>query len=177
MGNQNVETVLSCAGAADSGAIKKVVKPKALKKIYLNDITVTLGAIENDENPPLNPNLPDPKLFQGNMAIVKPFQLNRQKSAISSTKKPVQESQKRMVTLPKPPFNLYTNVKSSDRPVTVPDKVVTRRQRHLEMFKGRTVGSALKGQENASEIIRGVRSNRRFQLQMKHRKNLEDHTE
>ncbi|XP_067618920.1 uncharacterized protein Mink [Eurosta solidaginis] len=59
-------------------------------------------------------------------------------------------------------------------------KMASRRQRRMDMFKGRggpnantqrkTPGTA---ENNYSHHIRGVRSNRRFELQMAHRKNME----
>lgn len=53
-------------------------------------------------------------------------------------------------------------------PLSLQDKVEARRQRHMDMFKGRTI------KEKNTNIIRGVRSNRRFELQMKHRQQLEE---
>lgn len=48
------------------------------------------------------------------------------------------------------------------------NKVEARRQRHMDMFKGRKI------KEKKTDIIRGVRSNRRFELQMKHRQQLDE---
>jgi len=48
-------------------------------------------------------------------------------------------------------------------------KLEARRQRHMEMFKGRIT------KENKGELIRGVRSNRRFELQMQHRRLMDEH--
>jgi len=39
----------------------------------------------------------------------------------------------------------------------------------MEMFKGRIT------KENKGELIRGVRSNRRFELQMQHRRLMDEH--
>ncbi|XP_011195480.1 uncharacterized protein LOC105220713 [Zeugodacus cucurbitae] len=60
--------------------------------------------------------------------------------------------------------------------LTVDEKMASRRQRHMDMFKGRaastrtTPGTA---EKRFGQLIRGVRSNRRFELQMAHRKNME----
>ncbi|XP_062123961.1 neurofilament heavy polypeptide [Drosophila sulfurigaster albostrigata] len=50
----------------------------------------------------------------------------------------------------------------------VKNKLEERRKRHMEMFKGRTT------KENRSDLIRGVRSNRRFELQMEHRRQMNE---
>lgn len=50
------------------------------------------------------------------------------------------------------------------------NKLESRRQRHMEMFKGRNVV------EKRCEFVRGVRSNRRFELQMQHRRQLDENT-
>lgn len=79
----------------------------------------------------------------------------------------------------RPAFNLSTttvktfNATFSSKPAaeSQKDKLAQRRQRHMEMFKGRT---AAKTQGGKAEIIRGVRSNRRFELQMQHRRHLEE---
>lgn len=55
-----------------------------------------------------------------------------------------------------------------DRGFPLQNKAEARRQRHMDMFKGRTI------KEKKTDIIRGVRSNRRFELQMKHRQQLEE---
>ncbi|KAH8278866.1 hypothetical protein KR018_010521, partial [Drosophila ironensis] len=73
----------------------------------------------------------------------------------------------------RPAFNLSTAVvtsfnstlASATRPEV--DKLAQRRKRHQEMFKGR-----VRDQANKAEIIRGVRSNRRFELQMQHRRHI-----
>ncbi|EDW51109.1 uncharacterized protein LOC6619616 [Drosophila sechellia] len=78
---------------------------------------------------------------------------------------------------PKPVFNLSTstvktfNATFSSRPADSHDnKLAERRQRRIEMFKGRTN----KDQKEKGEFIRGVRLNRRFELQMQHRRHLEE---
>ncbi|XP_022217497.2 uncharacterized protein LOC111070816 [Drosophila obscura] len=83
----------------------------------------------------------------------------------------------------KPAFNLSTNVvkkftatstvvastAQKSKPVGFEDKVAERRQRHMQMFKSRSAPK-----EKTGEFIRGVRLNRRFELQMQHRRHLED---
>uniref|UniRef100_W8BEY8 Uncharacterized protein n=2 Tax=Ceratitis capitata TaxID=7213 RepID=W8BEY8_CERCA len=60
--------------------------------------------------------------------------------------------------------------------ISFDEKMASRRQRRMDMFKGRgastrtTPGTA---EKNFGNLIRGVRSNRRFELQMAHRKNME----
>lgn len=71
----------------------------------------------------------------------------------------------------RPAFNLSTSVGSSfnttlsSRPAL--DKLAERKQRHMEMFKGRTTDKNKRG-----DLIKGVRSNRRFELQMQHRRHI-----
>ncbi|XP_061386599.1 FK506-binding protein 5-like [Musca vetustissima] len=97
---------------------------------------------------------------------------------------------------PKPTFNLSTQVAGvstassrlaantsivQKKPTTTAaglsnqDKMASRLQRHIDMFKGRVpaarAGVASRKNEAA---IKGVRSNRRFELQMQHRKNIEN---
>ncbi|XP_061398085.1 putative leucine-rich repeat-containing protein DDB_G0290503 [Musca vetustissima] len=97
---------------------------------------------------------------------------------------------------PKPTFNLSTQVAGGStassrlaantsivqkKPTTTAgglsnqDKMASRLQRHIDMFKGRVpaarAGVASRKNEAA---IKGVRSNRRFELQMQHRKNIEN---
>lgn len=60
--------------------------------------------------------------------------------------------------------------------VSVDEKMSSRRQRHMDMFKGRAANSRTTpgtAEKKFGQIIRGVRSNRRFELQMAHRKNME----
>lgn len=76
------------------------------------------------------------------------------------------------------PVPTVTNVFTSTSVPAVPsqpvdrdllqNKVEARRQRHMDMFKGRKI------KEKKTDIIRGVRSNRRFELQMKHRQQLDE---
>ncbi|XP_017052505.1 uncharacterized protein LOC108095772 [Drosophila ficusphila] len=77
----------------------------------------------------------------------------------------------------KPAFNLSTttvksfNATFTGRPLESQDnKLAERRQRRIEMFKGRTT----KDQKEKGQFIRGVRLNRRFELQMQHRRHLEE---
>ncbi|KAH8288578.1 hypothetical protein KR054_005480, partial [Drosophila jambulina] len=92
--------------------------------------------------------------------------------------KSAQNSAQNVTAVPQPAFNLSTataktfNVTLSSKPSgSQTDKLAERRQRHQDMFKGR---AAAKAPEKKSEFIRGVRLNRRFELQMQHRKHLEE---
>ncbi|KAH8264673.1 hypothetical protein KR038_011967, partial [Drosophila bunnanda] len=83
-----------------------------------------------------------------------------------------------VTAVPRPAFNLSTataksfNATICSKPAeSQKDKLSERRQRHMDMFKGR---AATKAQDKKSELIRGVRLNRRFELQMQHRKHLEE---
>ncbi|XP_018791222.1 PREDICTED: putative mediator of RNA polymerase II transcription subunit 26 isoform X2 [Bactrocera latifrons] len=60
--------------------------------------------------------------------------------------------------------------------MSVDEKMATRRQRHMDMFKGRAANSRTTpgtAEKKFGQLIRGVRSNRRFELQMAHRQNME----
>ncbi|XP_017023692.1 transcriptional regulator ATRX homolog [Drosophila kikkawai] len=83
-----------------------------------------------------------------------------------------------VTAVPRPAFNLSTatvktfNATFSSKPAEPrKDKLAERRQRHMDMFKGR---AATKAPDKKAAIIRGVRTNRRFELQMQHRKHLEE---
>ncbi|EDW24904.1 GL24401 [Drosophila persimilis] len=81
----------------------------------------------------------------------------------------------------KPPFNLSTSAVKKftatstfapttvQKPTAFKDKVAERRQRHMEMYK-----SSSAPKEKTGDFIRGVRLNRRFELQMQHRRHLEE---
>ncbi|XP_036324405.1 uncharacterized protein LOC118737767 [Rhagoletis pomonella] len=141
-------------------------------------------------------NLPDPRL-----GIIKPHTTtkasskNKQLTPAKNAFKPTQTRQ-----APKPAFNLSTaleshfnytkldvatasfaktHTKAKSAPpaaMSIDEKIAKRRQRHMDMFKARganartTPGTA---EKNYGQLIRGVRSNRRFELQMAHRKNME----
>ncbi|XP_068156008.1 enolase-phosphatase E1 [Drosophila tropicalis] len=73
----------------------------------------------------------------------------------------------------KPAFNLSTSLaKTFNAKAAVPsstsNKLEQRRQRHMEMFKQRP------GNDKKADFIRGVRLNRRFELQMQHRRVMEE---
>ncbi|XP_037807472.1 AT-rich interactive domain-containing protein 4B [Lucilia sericata] len=54
------------------------------------------------------------------------------------------------------------------------DKMASRLQRHMDLFKGRVPSTRAGVASRRNEtILKGVRSNRRFELQMQHRKNLD----
>lgn len=52
------------------------------------------------------------------------------------------------------------------------NKTESRLQRHMELFKGHSAATRTASRKN-EVILKGVRSNRRFELQMQYRKNLE----
>ncbi|XP_017080004.2 uncharacterized protein LOC108113806 [Drosophila eugracilis] len=96
---------------------------------------------------------------------------------LNSSRLPLKTTAPVLNVVPKPAFNLSTsmvktfNATFSSRPVESHDtKLAERRQRRIEMFKGRTT----KDQKEKAEFIRGVRLNRRFELQMQHRRHLEE---
>ncbi|KAI8130120.1 hypothetical protein FF38_02772 [Lucilia cuprina] len=96
-------------------------------------------------------------------------------------------AQKPKVGPTKPTFNLSTSLmvkpatsstsfaeKANTSHMSNEDKMASRLQRHMDLFKGR-VPSARAGvaSRRNETILKGVRSNRRFELQMQHRKNLD----
>ncbi|KAH8363121.1 hypothetical protein KR084_005564, partial [Drosophila pseudotakahashii] len=96
---------------------------------------------------------------------------------LNTSRLPLKTTAPALNVAPKPAFNLSTstvktfNATFSSRPAESQDnKLAERRQRRIEMFKGRTT----KEQKEKGEFIRGVRLNRRFELQMQHRRHLED---
>lgn len=59
--------------------------------------------------------------------------------------------------------------------IPLQDKMNSRLQRHMDLFKGRSNNhTANTNARSHTDIIRGVRSNRRFDLQMQHRRNLQN---
>lgn len=89
------------------------------------------------------------------------------------------------VTKPKPIFNLSTSLMKPSsstsnsmenlHKISNEDKMAQRLQRHMDLFKGRVPGTrAGVASRKNDAVIRGVRSNRRFELQMQHRKNMEN---
>lgn len=148
------------------------VRARAVKKIEVPSYTLTPLKPEEVERVKL---LPTPRKIVG---VTQPKALVPARPAMSSNK-----------TVPRPAFNLSTSVtsklfipaasgpgsiqsiakvKPGDRDDTMQNKLEARRKRHMEMFKGRS------GHEKRSEIVRGVRSNRRFELQMQHRRQLDE---
>lgn len=139
----------------------------------------------------LAPILPDPR----NAKIVKPvLPRSHLKPTQSFNFSSITAPKSRTNTVPKqkPAFNLSTQLfntlstnKSTsssantsnieNKMVSTQDKMAARLQRHMDLFKGRVpaarAGVASRKNEAA---IKGVRSNRRFELQMKHRKNAEN---
>ncbi|TMW43704.1 hypothetical protein DOY81_011216 [Sarcophaga bullata] len=71
--------------------------------------------------------------------------------------------------------NSFASKAAANTPVmSSEDKMASCLQQHMELFKGRGV-SAREGGVTArkNDVLRGVRSNRRFELQMQHRRNME----
>lgn len=158
--------------AVSSAKKQTPVRSRAVKKIEVPSYTLTPLKPEEVERVKL---LPTPRKIVG---VTQPKALVPARPALSSNK-----------TVPKPAFNLSTSVtsklfipattgpgssqsiakvKPGDRDDTMHNKLEARRKRHMEMFKSRS------GQEKRSEIVRGVRSNRRFELQMQHRRQLDE---
>ncbi|XP_014099701.3 uncharacterized protein Mink isoform X1 [Bactrocera oleae] len=141
--------------------------------------------------------LPNPRL-----GVIKPHTItvvnnkNKQMTPAKNALKPTQPRQAE-----RPVFNLSTaletlakNSKSANTTAAVPkpsatntnakvaptmsvdEKMASRRQRHMDMFKGRSANSRttpVTAEKKFGQLIRGVRSNRRFELQMAHRQNME----
>ncbi|KAM7362155.1 mitotic spindle and nuclear protein isoform 2-T2 [Cochliomyia hominivorax] len=143
-------------------------------------------------------NLPDPRL--GVVNPVKPGTISRrqpqQQQLINKYLKPSQTSNIEKTrpnsnkTVPaKPGFNLSTSlmVKPTTSSATSftekantscminnEDKMASRLQRHMDLFKGRCPSTRAGVASRKNEVLlKGVRSNRRFELQMQHRKNME----
>ncbi|XP_017874743.1 PREDICTED: FK506-binding protein 5 isoform X2 [Drosophila arizonae] len=157
---------------ATSAMKQTPVRLRAVKKIEVPSYSLTPLKPEEVERVKL---LPTPRKIVG---VTQPKSLVPARPALSSNK-----------TVPRPAFNLSTSVtsklfipavsgpgsiqsiakvKPGDRDDTMQNKLEARRKRHMEMFKGRS------GHEKRSEIVRGVRSNRRFELQMQHRRQLDE---
>ncbi|KAH8407205.1 hypothetical protein KR222_010492 [Zaprionus bogoriensis] len=106
------------------------------------------------------------------LAPIKPAEAQRQQQ-LSSSRILVQPQLKSRLPLPLPATTaakVFTATAASRDAAdeTCRSKVEARRQRHMEMFKSRN------RKENKFDFIRGVRTNRRFQLQMEHRQQLEE---
>ncbi|KAH8268174.1 hypothetical protein KR026_001362, partial [Drosophila bipectinata] len=129
---------------ATTSKVDSVMRPKALKKIDLSAKSVV--AVEAS----------------------KQVSVEAAKDKVPPSRLPL----KNAANVPsRPAFNLSTSVVTSfnttlsGRPAQ--DKLAERKQRHMEMFKGRT-----KDKNNKGYLIKGVRSNRRFELQMQHRRHI-----
>ncbi|XP_034485190.1 probable inactive protein kinase DDB_G0270444 isoform X2 [Drosophila innubila] len=129
-------------------------RPRALKKIELPSYALTPLKPEEIER---QKNLPTPRLIIG----------QQQKSRLPLLAKSVTKIFTSIATAPAPSSSINKpGTAVSAAPAQTQSKLEARRQRHMEMFKGRTT------KENKTNVIRGVRSNRRFELQMKHRQQL-----
>ncbi|KAH8388290.1 hypothetical protein KR093_002987, partial [Drosophila rubida] len=133
------------------------VPPKAQKKIALSESLMTPMKNEEAER---KRNLPTPR----NIIVAQPQQAMTSSRLPLLTKPAVQKA--KIVT-----STAATNVATKPAVAAssiVQNKLEARRKRHMEMFKGRTT------KENRSDLIRGVRSNRRFELQMEHRRQMNE---
>ncbi|XP_013110512.2 uncharacterized protein LOC106089242 isoform X1 [Stomoxys calcitrans] len=169
---------------------KKLVTPRKL-----NPNLVKKPVADYNTSKMLNTSkLPDPR--QGKI-IIKPKQAmppknhlkpNQSHNVASTTLGNSAQKQKH-----KPAFNLSTHIgnnttfnKSSstsslnntaieNKSMSFQDKTASRLQRHMDLFKGRLPASRAGVASRKNEAaIKGVRSNRRFELQMQHRKNAEN---
>ncbi|XP_017110252.2 caldesmon [Drosophila bipectinata] len=128
---------------ATTSKVDSVMRPKALKKIDLSAKSVAVEAPKQVSVEAAKDKVPPSRLPLKNAANVPS----------------------------RPAFNLSTSIVTSfnttlsGRPAQ--DKLAERKQRHVEMFKGRT-----KDKSNKGDLIKGVRSNRRFELQMQHRRHI-----
>lgn len=122
-------------------------RPGAVKKIDISADTSRKGIV------PLTPMKVDTIPRQKNLSSLKKHVETKMKSRL-----PIATAVKVFTSTSAPP----------DQLPFIEDKAEARRQRHMNMFKGRTI------KEKKTDFIRGVRSNRRFELQMKHRQQLEE---
>lgn len=122
-------------------------RPGAVKKIDISADTSRKGIV------PLTPMKADTMPRQKNLSSLKKHAETKIKSRL-----PISTAVKVFTSTSAP----------TDQLTFIEDKAEARRQRHMNMFKGRTI------KEKKSDFIRGVRSNRRFELQMKHRQQLEE---
>lgn len=129
-------------------------RPQAVKKIMLPPDLLTPMKPEEAQR---MKNLPTPR----NIIVVQP------KSRLPLLAKSVTKIFSGISTAPAPSSSIRKPVPDA-APAPIQSKLEARRQRHMEMFKGRTT------KENKRELIRGVRSNRRFELQMQHRRQMDE---
>ncbi|XP_017844838.1 uncharacterized protein LOC108601451, partial [Drosophila busckii] len=120
--------------------VRAASRPRALKKLDVSSVPITPRKASEQQG-----NLPNPRDMMAKAILPKRLPLS---SNISSSA-----------------FVFNSAAVSSKDAEPVQSKVQARQQRHMEMFKGRTATKA----KNV-ELIRGVRSNRRFELQMQHRR-------
>ncbi|XP_037948196.1 enolase-phosphatase E1-like isoform X1 [Teleopsis dalmanni] len=139
-------------------------KPKAAKKIDLNEPVKTISENKPDEEQNLLARLPNPRL-----GIMKQ-QMTANKSVTElKSLKPVAQ-----ITPLKPSNNTKTSRPREESHISAIDKATLRRERHMNMYKGRVGGAHKSNSAKDAEIIRGVRSNRRFELQMQYRNQIKD---
>ncbi|XP_016950449.1 nucleolar protein dao-5 [Drosophila biarmipes] len=148
--------------AQSSSSVEERPRPKALKKI---DMTADRSMVIEHPLEKLNSSRLPLKTTAPALNVAPKPAFNLSTSTVKT------------FNAPKPAFNLSTstvktfNATFSSRPADSQDnKLAERRQRRIEMFKGRTT----KDQKEKGEFIRGVRLNRRFELQMQHRRHLEE---
>ncbi|KAL7729875.1 hypothetical protein ACLKA6_014725 [Drosophila palustris] len=130
-------------------------RPRAAKKIELLSNLLT-------------PLKPEEILRQKNLPTPRNLIQQQPRSRLPLINKPVQKIFSSISTAPAPSSSSIRKPPPTAAPAPVQSKMEARRQRHMEMFKGRTT------KENKVDLIRGVRSNRRFQLQMEHRRQMNE---
>ena len=168
-------------------------KPKALKKV---DFVKTANKVKEMTTTEKISNLPEPKRglnkaiklgAAGQRKLQQQLQSPKILKPLQTTSTEKSRTVAKKLTQQKPTFNLSTalmvkpstSTSSMSKAVNTSvlsseDKMASRLQRHMDLFKGRGV-SAREGGVSArkNDILRGVRSNRRFELQMQHRRNME----
>ncbi|XP_075148151.1 mitotic spindle and nuclear protein [Haematobia irritans] len=168
---------------------KKPVEIKSFtpKKIVPNQVKKPIDNVLNSSR------LPDPKNAK---FVIKPKQILPPKNHLKPTQAfnisyNPSSSLANTTFKQKPAFNLSTHIGSTvttqksatslnsttieSKTTSVSDKMNSRLQRHMDLFKGRLPASRAGVASRRNEAaIKGVRSNRRFELQMQHRKNTEN---
>ena len=168
-------------------------KPKALKKMDFATTAYKVKEMTTDEK---ISSLPEPKRglnkaiklgVTGQKKLQQQLQSPKVLKPLQTTNMDKSRTVAKKLTQQKPTFNLSTTLmvkpststSSSSKAantsvINSEDKMASRLQRHMDLFKGRGV-SAREGGVTArkNDILRGVRSNRRFELQMQHRRNME----
>ncbi|XP_017123777.2 uncharacterized protein LOC108143758 isoform X2 [Drosophila elegans] len=150
-------------------------------KVLTNSVLKQPGstAKKQQQNPASVEDRPRPKALKkidmtANRAVIMEVPAEK----FNSSRLPLKTTAHALNAAPKPAFNLSTstlktfNATFTNYPAESHDnKLAERRQRRIEMFKGR---NTTKAQNKKGEFIRGVRLNRRFELQMQHRRHLEE---